>query len=211
MRSAWAYASRAAGPQWTEWILSEMRQVRGSVAEEPNGGRWGIVDALPPDVAKVTSIKNGWTLIYADGMGHMNCLAIHEDWILAVLTRFPGNPSKQHGADLCKGVTEQLMTRCRVGLGRQSSGSPTPRKTSGCRPVLATGRSDAGARGRRARPPGGTPGPAGWRAALHRPASQRPLHNRARCRLWRLRRPRWRARPRSRKRSCTRDRCRLGR
>jgi len=102
---------RAAGPQWTEWILSEMRQVRGSVAEEPNGGRWGIIDALPPDVAKVTSIKNGWTLIYADGMWHMNCLAIHEDWILAVLTRFPVNLSKQHGADLCKGVTEQLMTR----------------------------------------------------------------------------------------------------
>jgi hypothetical protein len=102
---------RAAGPKWTGWILGEMRQVRGSVAEEPNGGRWGIIDALPPEVAKVTSIKNGWTLIYADGMWHMNCLAIHEDWILAVLTRFPGNLGKQHGADLCKSVTQQLMTR----------------------------------------------------------------------------------------------------
>lgn len=101
---------RAAGPKWTDWILSEMRQVRGSVAEEPNGGRWGIIQALPPDVAKVTSIKNGWTLIYTDGMWHLNCLAIHEDWILAVLTRFPGSLGKQHGADVCKGVTQQLMT-----------------------------------------------------------------------------------------------------
>jgi Beta-lactamase enzyme family len=100
---------RAAGAKWTRWILGEMRQVRGSVAEEPNGGRWGIIDALPPDVAKVTSIKNGWTLIYADGLWHMNCLAIHEDWILAVLVRFPGSLGKQHGANLCKGVTEQLM------------------------------------------------------------------------------------------------------
>jgi hypothetical protein len=102
---------RAAGPKWTDWILSEMRQVRGSVAEEPNGGRWGIIQALPPDVAKVTSIKNGWTLIYADGMWHMNCLAIHQDWILAVLTRFPGSLGKQHGADVCKAVTQQLMAR----------------------------------------------------------------------------------------------------
>jgi hypothetical protein len=101
---------RAAGPKWTDWILSEMRQVRGTVAEEPNGGRWGIIQALPPDVATVTSIKNGWTLIFADGMWHMNCLAIHEDWILAVLTRFPGALGKQHGADVCKGVTQQLMT-----------------------------------------------------------------------------------------------------
>src|SRR5262249_35431691 len=46
---------RAAGPKWTSWVLSEMKQVRGGVSEEPNGGRWGIVDALPADLAKETA------------------------------------------------------------------------------------------------------------------------------------------------------------
>jgi hypothetical protein len=102
---------QAAGPKWTSWILGEMRQVRGTVAEEPNGGRWGIIDGLPADVAKETSIKNGWTLIFADGMWHLNCLAVHSKFVLAVLTRYQGTLGKEYGAGLCKTVTEQLLTR----------------------------------------------------------------------------------------------------
>jgi hypothetical protein len=102
---------RAAGPKWTPWILGEMKQVRGSVAVEPSGGRWGIIDALPPDLAKNTGIKNGWTLLFADGQWHLNCLAVHPDFVLAVLTRYPASLGKQYGANLCKQVTEQLLRK----------------------------------------------------------------------------------------------------
>jgi hypothetical protein len=79
------------------------------VAQEPNGGRWGIIDGLPAELAQQTAIKNGWTLLYEDGKWHLNCLAIHPDWILAVLTRYPGSLGKQYGAGLCKQVTQQLL------------------------------------------------------------------------------------------------------
>jgi hypothetical protein len=101
---------RAAGPKWTQWVLDEMKQVRGSVAQEPGGGRWGIIDALPAELAANTSIKNGWTLLYEDGKWHLTCLAVHPDWILAVLTRYPAALTKRYGASICKQVTEQLLT-----------------------------------------------------------------------------------------------------
>lgn len=101
---------RAAGPKWTPWVLSEMKQVRGGVTDEPNGGRWGIIDALPASAVKDTAIKNGWTLLYDDDQWHVNCLAIHPDWILAVLTRYPASLGKQYGAKVCAEVTHQLLT-----------------------------------------------------------------------------------------------------
>ena len=80
---------RAAGPQWTGWVLDTMKNVRGSVADQRSGavqgGRWGILDGLPAELAKDTSIKNGWTS-YVDGW-HVNCLAIHPDWVLSVMIR----------------------------------------------------------------------------------------------------------------------------
>jgi hypothetical protein len=109
---------RAAGPKWTGWVLNEMRQVRGDVSEEPNGGHWGIVDGLPPDLAKDVSIKNGWTMLYADGQWHVNCLAIHDDWVLAVLTRYPSQQGKAYGAGLCKQVTQQLVTTAPAPAGK---------------------------------------------------------------------------------------------
>ena len=68
------------------------------------------LDGLPPELAKDTSIKNGWTLIYDDGDWHLNCLAIHPDWVLAILTRYPGTLGKAYGANICKQVTQQLVT-----------------------------------------------------------------------------------------------------
>lgn len=80
---------RAAGPQWTPWLLDVMTQVRGSVDQQISGtvqgGRWGIIDGLPPELAAEVSIKNGYTE-YMDGW-HVNCLAIHEDFVLAVMMR----------------------------------------------------------------------------------------------------------------------------
>jgi hypothetical protein len=104
---------KAAGPKWTNWVLDEMREVRGGVAKEPSGGRWGIIDALPQELANDVAIKNGWTMLYDDGNWRVNCLAIQSDWVLSVLTRYPGRLGKQYGADACRQVTEQLMTTSR--------------------------------------------------------------------------------------------------
>jgi hypothetical protein len=113
---------RAAGPQWTDWVLSEMRQVRGTVSqqqERSGGGRWGIIDALPAGTADTVAIKNGWTAQGYDGSWHINCLAVTGDWVLAVQTRYPYGrwPSGSavpegldKGAGICRSVTEQLMS-----------------------------------------------------------------------------------------------------
>ena len=93
---------RAAGPQWTDWLLNEMRQVRGE-------GRFGIVDALPAEAAATTPIKNGW-LVDDDGEWHVNCLAIVDGSVLAVLTRYPGDLGMSYGAGICRDVAAQLRT-----------------------------------------------------------------------------------------------------
>jgi hypothetical protein len=93
---------RAAGAKWTPWILNEMRQVRGE-------GRFGIIEALPPDVAGRTSIKNGWTIVGDDW--HLNCLAIVDRYVLAVLTRYPSELGLQYGAGVCRNVATQLQPR----------------------------------------------------------------------------------------------------
>jgi hypothetical protein len=94
---------RAAGPVWTPWVLRVMHEVRGSVYDqisgEVQGGRWGIIDGLPPELADSVSIKNGYTE-YVDGW-HVNCLAIHPDWILAVMMRsWAGLPGAAEGCAL---------------------------------------------------------------------------------------------------------------
>lgn len=93
---------RAAGPKWTGWILNEMRQVRGE-------GRFGIIEALPSDIAARTSIKNGWTIVGDDW--HLNCLAIVDQYVLAVLTRYPSELGLQYGAGVCRNVAIQLQPR----------------------------------------------------------------------------------------------------
>jgi len=93
---------RAAGPIWTSWLLSEMRQVRGE-------GRFGIIDALPSEVAASTSIKNGWTYYEGDDEWHIACLAVRVDWILAVIVRYPGQYELNYGAAVCRNVTRQLL------------------------------------------------------------------------------------------------------
>jgi len=98
----------AAGPTWTEWLLTEMRNVRGTVEEQPNGGRWGIIDALPPDVAATVAIKNGWTW-HKDNTWNVNCLAIHDDWILAVMLDYNGSKGLSYGAKQCAAVAQQTL------------------------------------------------------------------------------------------------------
>lgn len=100
---------RAAGPQWTKWLLDTMKQVRGSVSEqdsgEVQGGRWGIIDGLPNALAKDTSFKNGWT-VYEDGW-HVNCLAIHPGWVLSVMMRTQAE--LEQAAAACASVASSLV------------------------------------------------------------------------------------------------------
>jgi hypothetical protein len=98
----------AAGPKWTDWLLETMRHVRGGVNDQISvtrqGGHWGIIDGLPPELVATTSIKNGWTA-YKDGW-HVNCLAVQRDWVLNVMVRIGG---LQPAANACKAVAQQLV------------------------------------------------------------------------------------------------------
>ena len=90
---------RAAGSH-TPWLLEQMRAVRGE-------GRFGVVEALPARVAAVTSTKNGWT--QHGGTWHVNCLAVHPRFTLAVLTRYPVARGLHYGAQACTRITEALL------------------------------------------------------------------------------------------------------
>ncbi|WP_433284518.1 hypothetical protein [Micromonospora sp. CA-244673] len=109
----------AAGPKWTKWVLSEMANVRGSVKDQKStavqGGHWGIVDGLPESITSQgpVSIKNGFTMLWADGQWHVNCLAVADDWTLAVMMRYPGagdTRTPSYGAKVCASVATQLVT-----------------------------------------------------------------------------------------------------
>jgi len=97
----------AAGPHWTEWLMNEMRQVRGE-------GRFGIVDAVGPTVAETLAMKNGWTLHYTDYRWRVNCLAIDHDWILAVMLVYPGRHGLGYGANICASVAKQVLPPAKV-------------------------------------------------------------------------------------------------
>lgn len=91
---------RAAGPEWTGWLLGEMRAVRGP-------GRFGVIEIAPP--AEQVAAKNGW-LLRDDKQWHIACLAIGNGWTLGVLARHAGSLGKDHGAGVCRKVAEQLRS-----------------------------------------------------------------------------------------------------
>lgn len=91
---------RAAGPRWTDWLLEQMRQVRGA-------GDFGVRLALP-DPGTV-AIKNGWLLRDEDKLWHISCLAIAGEWVLGVLVRYPGALGFDYGTTLCEEVGRQAV------------------------------------------------------------------------------------------------------
>lgn len=106
----------AAGPEWTDWLLEQMRNVRGTTAakdqrtaENFEGGRWGIIHGLPPHLAEQAAIKNGWTRIGRDSSWHLNCLAITDGWVMAVMMRYPAEYPLDYGAQRCAHVARQLV------------------------------------------------------------------------------------------------------
>ncbi|MFD6635254.1 hypothetical protein ACFWDK_02535 [Micromonospora chalcea] len=106
---------RAAGPTWTEWLLSEMTKVAGSVKqqrERSGGGRWGIIDGLPATIKAQGPVhmKNGWTQLAYDGNWHVSCLAFTDKWSLSVMMRYPARAGLSYGARMCASVATQLVT-----------------------------------------------------------------------------------------------------
>lgn len=96
---------RAAGPEWTSWVLAEMRQVRGL-------GDFGIRHAFPAGQRSTIAIKNGWVIRDGSGEYHVNCLAVGDGWSMGVMTRYPARLGYQHGAEICRSLAaEHLLPR----------------------------------------------------------------------------------------------------
>jgi hypothetical protein len=96
---------RAAGAQWTPWLLNVMREVRGT-------GDFGIREAFPDDQRPSIAIKNGMALDQQAGQLQANCLAIGETWALAILQRFTAtndpNADLAHADSVCRQVVSKL-------------------------------------------------------------------------------------------------------
>ncbi|GAA4692752.1 serine hydrolase [Phytohabitans rumicis] len=92
---------RAAGKQWTNYLLNEMQEVRGV-------GDFGVRKAFPTKVAQTIAIKNGWVTRSATNEWNVNCLAIGDGWTIGVMTRYPANLGYTYGANICKSVGQQL-------------------------------------------------------------------------------------------------------
>ncbi|HEX6967619.1 MAG TPA: hypothetical protein VF174_02145 [Micromonosporaceae bacterium] len=94
---------RAAGPEWTDWLLEEMRLVRGV-------GDFGIRKAFPAEEQKTIAIKNGWIERTQEREYHVNCLAIGDGWTMGVLVRYPfGLGGYEYGMNNCQKIAEQLL------------------------------------------------------------------------------------------------------
>lgn len=96
---------RAAGPQWTPWLLDAMRTVRI--------GDWGIRDVLPEPGRSRVAIKNGWNHYVRDGLWRVNCMAVSKTWAMAVLVRFRPRSSWEedfaYGIGVCQSVAGALL------------------------------------------------------------------------------------------------------
>ncbi|MEW2383754.1 hypothetical protein AB0873_16945 [Micromonospora sp. NPDC047707] len=95
---------RAAGPEWTEWLLDEMRLVRGT-------GDFGIRKAFPAAERKTIAIKNGWVDRTREQENHVNCLAIGDTWTMGVMLRYPIEKGYEYGMQNCQKITAALLVR----------------------------------------------------------------------------------------------------
>lgn len=116
-------ADGTAAGAYTDDLLAWMRDVTGSVTDQQpdattGGGRWGIIDALPPALAAQTAIKNGWEPEATGHEWHVNCLAILPGQVLSVMVRYPWTSpdgdwqdadNLATGAQGCRDVTAQLL------------------------------------------------------------------------------------------------------
>jgi hypothetical protein len=101
----------AAGKKWTPWLLSTMQKVRGGVNDQEfptaSGGKWGIIDGLPAQLASQIAWKNGYTQDI-DGW-YVSCMAIDPGkWVLSVML-FTPNTNLQFSANVCAGVAKKMV------------------------------------------------------------------------------------------------------
>ncbi|ROO53050.1 hypothetical protein EDC02_8008 [Micromonospora sp. Llam0] len=101
---------RAAGAEWTDWLLTEMRSVRSP-------GDFGVIEAFPADEADEIAIKNGWVIRDNEQEWHVNCLAIGDGWTIGVMTRFPVDRPYTYGAKICREVAQQLRAAATASAG----------------------------------------------------------------------------------------------
>lgn len=83
-------------------LLADLRNV------DPSGA-FGITAALPPTTT--VSVKNGWMPHTTTGEWNVNCVAAWDDYVLAVLTRYPVDRPLSYGADVCRDVTAAVVVR----------------------------------------------------------------------------------------------------
>jgi hypothetical protein len=99
-------SGKGAGPQWTNWLLTQMRNVRGE-------GDFGIRDALPAAQAAQVAIKNGWEDFAADDRYYVNCLAVGDTWTMAIMQQYEPqstwHPDLALGTQRCTDVATQLL------------------------------------------------------------------------------------------------------
>jgi len=94
-------------PQWRSKLLDLMRSV------DP-GDAFGIAEA-PALAGERPAVKNGWTRHGSSWT--VNCLAIWDHWVLAVLVHYPDQGDEhRYGAEVCKTVAQQLFGRTGAGL-----------------------------------------------------------------------------------------------
>jgi hypothetical protein len=70
---------------------------------------FGIPAGLPP--ATAVALKNGWMEHATTGEWNVNCVAAWDDYVLAVLTRYPADRPLRYGADVCRDVTAAVVGR----------------------------------------------------------------------------------------------------
>lgn len=91
---------RSKNEPWLAWLVNEARNVDASNA-------FGIPEGLPS--GKTVAVKNGWTEHGSTGLWNLNSLGAWDNWILAVMTRYPIKNGQNYGAAICTEITEQLV------------------------------------------------------------------------------------------------------
>ena len=82
----------------------------GDLRSVDAGGRSGIATLLP---GTAVAEKNGWTLHGGTGW-NVNCVVAWDDYVLSVLTRYPGDRSEQYGWGVCRDVARDVLQAARL-------------------------------------------------------------------------------------------------
>jgi hypothetical protein len=68
---------------------------------------FGIPEALPPGTA--VAVKNGWTQHGGTDRWNVNCVASWDNYVLAVMLRYPAELPLDYGSNICRDVTRAVV------------------------------------------------------------------------------------------------------